>query len=121
MPLEREYLDVLLRIFDDQRSLIAALKVQRWEVVKWAATLNVALAAASAGFDKAHWAFFLAAIFVTLLGLLLLTHYNSRVTTIRANFSKLNEYIRENVFHVNAVVGLSLAGQKARIGTARSC
>jgi hypothetical protein len=48
MTIGREELDVTLRLFDDRRALIAAGKVQRWEVTKWVVTVNFALAAASA-------------------------------------------------------------------------
>jgi hypothetical protein len=34
-------------MLDDHRRLIAAGKTQRWDVVKWAVTINMALAAAS--------------------------------------------------------------------------
>jgi len=36
-----------LGVIDDNQRLIAAGKNQRWHVVKWAVTINVALAAAS--------------------------------------------------------------------------
>jgi hypothetical protein len=41
---------ILLGILDDRRRLIAALKLQRWGVVKWAVTVNVALTAAAFAF-----------------------------------------------------------------------
>jgi hypothetical protein len=34
-------------ILDDYRKLVAAGKVQRWDVLKWAVTVNFALATAS--------------------------------------------------------------------------
>jgi hypothetical protein len=36
-----------LGVLDDHRRLIAAGKTQRWDIVKWAVTVNVALAGAS--------------------------------------------------------------------------
>jgi hypothetical protein len=41
-----------LSVIDDNRRLIAAGKAYRWDVVKWAVTLNVALAGASIAFDN---------------------------------------------------------------------
>jgi hypothetical protein len=38
---------VACAILDDQRKLIAAGKSQRWDVIKWALMINVALATAS--------------------------------------------------------------------------
>ena len=38
---------VACAILDDDRKLIAAGKSQRWDVIKWAVTVNVALATAS--------------------------------------------------------------------------
>ena len=39
-------------LLQDQQKLIAAGKVQRWDVVKWTITVNLALATASAGIGK---------------------------------------------------------------------
>jgi hypothetical protein len=40
---------VIASALDDCRRLIAAGKMQRWDVVKWGVTVNTALAAAAAG------------------------------------------------------------------------
>jgi protein-S-isoprenylcysteine O-methyltransferase Ste14 len=47
MTKDEEELKVVYSALDDQRRLIAAGKVQRWDVVKWAVTVNVALATAA--------------------------------------------------------------------------
>jgi hypothetical protein len=43
-----------LSVIDDNRRLIAAGKAYRWDVVKWAVTLNVALAGASIALRQQH-------------------------------------------------------------------
>jgi hypothetical protein len=44
MTKDDEELKVIYSALDDCRRLIAAGKVQRWDVVKWGVTVNVALA-----------------------------------------------------------------------------
>jgi hypothetical protein len=45
VPIRREAFDVVLFVFSDTRELIAAGKVQRWDVLKWTVTVNIGLAA----------------------------------------------------------------------------
>ena len=51
MTKDEEELKVVYSALDDQRRLIAAGKVQRWDVIKWAVTVNVALATAAAAIE----------------------------------------------------------------------
>jgi hypothetical protein len=67
----------------DQQRYIAAGKVQRWEVMKWAVTVNLALAAASAATDASKWALFGFCILVSITSIYLLYHYNHRITEVR--------------------------------------
>ena len=39
-------------VLDDGRKIIAAGKAQRWDVIKWAVTINIALATASIALSK---------------------------------------------------------------------
>ena len=48
MTNDNEELKVIYSALEDCRRLIAAGKVQRWDVVKWGVTVNVALATAVA-------------------------------------------------------------------------
>jgi len=50
---DREF-QVITSALDDYRRLIAAGKVQRWEVVKWGVTVNLALATAAAAVQWEH-------------------------------------------------------------------
>jgi hypothetical protein len=88
---------VALRLFDDRRALIAAGKVQRWEVTKWAVTANVALAAASAATGEFHVMFFALAVFIAATACLLLWHYNLRMTRVRQSLRSINTFISESV------------------------
>jgi hypothetical protein len=47
MDKEQEEIRFALGALDDYRRLIAAGKTQRWDVIKWAVTINMALTAAS--------------------------------------------------------------------------
>src|SRR5215831_12939814 len=92
---EHEELKVIYSALDDQRRLIAAGKVQRWDVVKWGVTINVALAAATAAipfegaFDLLGSAVpfslipFGLAVVVALVSRRLVLHYNRRTTGAR--------------------------------------
>ena len=56
-------------IIDDVRRLVAAGKTQRWDIVKWAVTINMALAAASVAVKQQHVsaAFFFLAVGVVVI------------------------------------------------------
>jgi hypothetical protein len=69
--------EVVLRLHEDTTNVIAAGKVQRWEVVKWVVTANVALATVSTAsiFDSVSRFFILCfAAVVSGLGFWLLVH-----------------------------------------------
>jgi hypothetical protein len=106
MPLSKEQLDVVLRVFDDIRSLIAAAKVQRWEVLKWAATINIALAAAAAGFKRSPAAFFVFAVIIAAFGIGLIFYYNLRLTRTRARLPIVHKFLRDNVIDLKETAGL---------------
>ena len=70
-------------VVDDDRSLIAAGKTQRWEVLKWAVTANVAIAALLSAHGGARGALVFLAFFIAAIGIALIEHYNSRMTAAR--------------------------------------
>jgi len=96
MTNDNEELKVIYSALDDCRRLIAAGKVQRWDVVKWGVTVNVALATATAAipFEGAFDLFGLAvpfsfipfglAVVVAFVSWLLVSHYNRRTTGARS-------------------------------------
>jgi hypothetical protein len=94
-------------VLDDTRRLIAAGKVQRWEAVKWAVTVNFALATASIALMKEqHAGWFLAlAIFVALLGALFVLEINCRMTKTRADGNVTQTYLSRNGIDFLAITG----------------
>jgi hypothetical protein len=91
-------------LFDDRRALIAAGKLQRWEVVKWAVTANFALGAVSAGIQKGlHGLFFVFSVGIAIIAIVLLWHYNSRMTRVRGSLGSINAFLRDNVIDINKV------------------
>jgi hypothetical protein len=108
----REQLDVVLRVFDDTRALIAAQKLQRWDVVKWAVTVNIGLAAASAGFKRSGAAFFLCALLIAAFGIGLIFFYNWRLTQTRGRLPLIHKFWRENVIDLKRVAELEFGRVK---------
>jgi hypothetical protein len=77
---DREFY-IVTSALDDNRKLIAAGKIQRWDVVKWGFTVNVALATVAAAFRTHYRAYFGLAVAVAIASCYLVLHYNRRMTT----------------------------------------
>ena len=75
--------EVLLARLTDARALIAAGKLQRWDVVKWAVTVNLGLATAALALKGSELLFLVFALAVAVIGLGLMMHYNARMTKTR--------------------------------------
>ena len=94
----------------DRQRLIAASKLQRWDVVKWTVTVNVALAAAAiaAGGDYNLHLSLLAAI-VAAVGWGLMLYYNLRLTRTRDEMfvteNYLANYLATNGVDYSAITG----------------
>ena len=76
----------------DSQHIIAAGKMQRWEVLKWAVTVNLALATAGAVSRSSGWTlfgFFLFCVLVSAISAYLLNHYNRRITGARETLDKI--------------------------------
>ena len=99
--MDREQFETASSVLRDKQSLIAAGKVQRWEVVKWSVTVNVALATAST-FVGARWAIVLICFAVAALGVFLLHHYNQRMTGARRMAKNVIDKLRENNIDVDS-------------------
>ena len=117
-PTDFQFACVLLA---DRQRLIAAGKLQRWDVVKWTMTINVALAAAALGF-KAKYAGYelsvLAAI-VAAVGWVLMLYYNLRLKRSRDQSLITEPYLNENGINYSAI-GDSFPRQQASAMTAKS-
>jgi hypothetical protein len=84
-------------LLQDQQRLIAAGKVQRWDVVKWTIAVNLALATASVsiGTDGAGIIIVVFTVLVALGGGALVYHYNRRITGARRDADTVTAYFRE--------------------------
>jgi hypothetical protein len=74
-------LQVIFSTHDDWRRVIAAGKVQRWDVVKWGVTVNAALAALAATVTiplRGAVGLFVIAVVVALMSWRLMSHYNNK-------------------------------------------
>lgn len=92
---------IVLTVWEDSRNLIAALKVQRWEVTKWTVAINIGLAGASAVSQQAMGFFIVFAMIVAVIGGWLLFRYNQRITNVRKRLTKTVEFIRAEIYDVN--------------------
>jgi hypothetical protein len=113
-PEEKE-ITVALGILEDGRRQIAAYKVQRWDVVKWGVTVNLALtvaAAASTSID-ARALLLVMACFVVIGGWLLVRHYNSRMTGTRQQNIGIVDWLKQKQIDYDAIAGQSTRGDYA--------
>jgi hypothetical protein len=101
---DKEFQVACLYLEDSQR-LIAAGKLQRWDVVKWTLTVNFVLATASMTVLKAQCSLFLLSLLVAALGFILIYHYNGRVTGAREDSDKLVTYLKNNGIDVEQITG----------------
>jgi hypothetical protein len=90
-----------LGVLDDHRRLIAAGKTHRWDIVKWAMTVNLALAGASVTLKQdgnAKGLFCSLAFVVFFLSVLLIWEINRRMTATRnASLVPVKYLIKQNV------------------------
>ena len=112
MTKDDEELKVIYSALDDCRRLIAAGKVQRWGVVKWGVTVNVALATATAAipFNVAFSSIsFALAVLVAFVSWQLVSHYNDRVTGARNTSIHLVDQMRGKGIYYNSITGTNVA------------
>jgi len=98
---------------EDNARLIAAGKIQRWEVVKWAVAFNLALGAAASALD--HWSSGFLVVLATLISVtagLLLAFFNRKLTRCRHTMSDVFTYLKEQDVDLNAIVKRPMPGQK---------
>ena len=101
---------VVSSALDDCRRLIAAGKTQRWDVVKWGVTVDLALAAVSASLTSPPTFLQSLALFVLAAGVSwaswrLVWHYNHRVTGARNDATYLAKVLTKNGINFNELVG----------------
>jgi hypothetical protein len=100
---------VVSSALDDYRRLIAAGKIQRWDVVKWGVTVDLALAAVSASLTPQtfvrSFALFVLAAAASLAAWFLMRHYNQRMTRARQDATHLVRMFKKNGIKFDELVG----------------
>ena len=81
---DREF-DLARYFLEDNQKLIAAGKIQRWDIVKWGVTVNLALAAAAISLRRAGDLFFYFSAFVAWLAWAMAVYHDSKITRARKN------------------------------------
>lgn len=106
---------IILTVWEDHCRLIAALKLQRWDITKWTVTINIGLAGAAAAIQSVEkvW-FILFAITVFSIGIYLLYYYNDRITRVRKHTSDISELIKESIYDYEAGVGETIDFHKGK-------
>jgi len=133
MTKDEEELKVIYSALDDQRRLIAAGKVQRWDVVKWGVTVNVALATATAAipfegaFDLLGLAMpfslipFGLAVVVALISWRLVLHYNRRTTGARDDVTRLVCQMKKKGIDYDSILGANVASEYSKGSEYQPC
>jgi hypothetical protein len=103
---EREF-TIAAGILDDCRRHIAAHKIQRWDVVKWGVSVNLALAVAAATPALASVRFYLLLLScgVAVASWLLVLHYNRRMTGTRNQAQTTISWLQERGVNYDAILG----------------
>jgi hypothetical protein len=99
-------------LLQDQQRLIAAGKVQRWDVVKWTVAFNLALATASVSIGTAGAGIIIVvfSVLVALGGWVLVRHYNRRVTGARRDADKIVAYFRDAGIDLSKIIPVAQNG-----------
>jgi hypothetical protein len=92
---------------DDCRKLIAAGKVQRWEVVKWGVSVNLALATVSVPIGP-NWLLVAFSGFVAIASSVLVLHYNRRMTGARSSTIDIAKWLKKNQIDYESIIGADL-------------
>src|SRR6266436_3728035 len=88
---------VITAALDDCRKLIAAGKVQRWDVFKWGVAVNIALATVAATPAlRQNFSLFWLAVAVAIASVLLVGHYNKRMSGARETATALTDRLKSS-------------------------
>jgi hypothetical protein len=97
-------LPVVISFLEDSRRLIEAGKARRWEVFKWTIAANTALiAAAYASTRPSIYLLFTASTLASVLGSVLILHYNKRLTDARDRASNLVKWIEKDIVEISKI------------------
>jgi energy-converting hydrogenase Eha subunit E len=100
---------VVSSAMDDCRRLIAAGKIQRWDVVKWGVSANLALAALSVSLTPQtfgrSFALFILAAAASIAAWFLMRYYNQRMTRARGDAIHLSRVFKKGGIKFDELVG----------------
>jgi len=102
--MEEKEFQIACAALDDSRKVIAAGKVQRWDVVKWGVSVNLALATVSVPIGR-NWLFAILSIFVLVASLALVLHYNNRMTGARTSAIDITERLKKFKIDYKSIAG----------------
>jgi len=109
MDREDDEIRFALGVLDDHRRLIAAGKTQRWDIVKWAVTVNIALAGASVTLKhqdgNATWLFLSLTLGVVALCGWLMAEITRRMTAARNDSRTPEKFLLERGISIAKVTG----------------
>jgi hypothetical protein len=98
-----------LGVIDDHRRLVAAGKMHRWDMVKWAVTVNLALAGASVTLRQqdgnVKGLFCLLAFGVFILSILLMWEITRRMTAARNDSLMPEKFLIKHNVDIRAITG----------------
>jgi hypothetical protein len=80
-------------------------KIQRWEIVKWTAGVNLALATAASATRASRPIMFLFCIIVAVASNILLYHYNRRMTGARTSSRTIESKLSKEITDVEKLTG----------------
>jgi hypothetical protein len=89
----------------ENHSLIAAGRLQRWDVAKWGVTVNLALATASSSLRDSRGLFCFFCLLVAVLGAGLIHYYNGRIGWAREGAQRSLTYLKANAVDLKAITG----------------
>src|SRR5713101_2631611 len=82
-PMTDKDFQIACSALDDWRRVIAAGKIQRWEVLKWGVALNLALTTLSISIKVSGWWLIVVTALIAFASRFLIFHYNDRVVGAR--------------------------------------
>lgn len=97
---------------EDNQKLIAAGKLQRWETVKWAFTVNLALATASISFPQNPAAFTVLSVFVAVVGSAMVFYQDTKITRARKTFDDIFDCLNKAGVDFRRVVDKKMPDRK---------
>jgi hypothetical protein len=103
-PEEKEFA-IAVGILEDSRKLIATGKIQRWDVVKWSVTVNIALAVAAAApaLAEVRLCLLILSWGVAYASWRLVVHYNQRMTDTQGQVKTVVKRLRDKNVDYNAI------------------